>query len=263
MYLTKAAKGALFLLALIALFSLMGPWLSPYSYDATDLKIKNTPPSFSHLFGTDDLGRDLFTRTWYGARISLSVGLIAALIDLVVGVSWAAVATLHSARTDEWLMRIADILYSLPCLLVIILLIVVMGPGFSSIILALTVTGWVTMARVARGQFLQLREKEFFLAAVIIGVSKKRLLTHYLLLNSWPPIIATLSLTIPTAIFAEAFLSFLGLGVQAPMASWGVMASDGLPALYYYPWRLLIPAFWISVTMLGFNMVGDGIKEAR
>lgn len=261
MRLTVAAKVGIALLLFIITMAAVAPLLSSHSYDATHLALKNQPPSLTHFFGTDDLGRDLFIRIWYGARISLSIGIIAAFIDLVIGVLWGAAAALYGGRTDECLMRIADILYSLPCLLITIMLMVVLGPGFLTIIVALTVTGWVTMARIARGQFFQLRQKEFFLAAITVGVKRRRLLTHYLLPNSWPPILATLSLTVPTAIFAEAFLSFLGLGIQAPMASWGVMASDGLPALQYYPWRLLIPIVWISITMLAFNLIGDGIEE--
>lgn len=159
-------------------------------------------------------------------------------------------------------MRIADILYSLPYLLVVILLLVILGPGLSSILIAMTVIGWITMARVVRGQVLQLKEQEFVQAAVVLGAGFNHILFRHILPNALGPILVTLTLTVPSAIFAEAFLSFLGLGIQAPVASWGMMASDGLPAMAYYPWRLLFPSFFISLTILAFNWVGDGLRDA-
>jgi oligopeptide transport system permease protein len=160
------------------------------------------------------------------------------------------------------MMRIADVLYGLPYLLVVIMLMVVMGSGLIPIIIAMTITGWINMARIVRGQVLQLKEQEFVMAAEVLGASFSRILLKHLLPNAMGPIIVTMTLTVPTAIFTEAFLSFLGLGVQAPVASWGTMASEGLPALRYYPWRLFFPAAFISITMLAFNLVGDGLRDA-
>lgn len=258
----RPAMVGLALLSLLILMAIFGPLLSPYPYYETHLQLKNEPPSARFWFGTDELGRDLFTRIWWGARISLFVGITASLIDLVIGVFYGSIAGSIGGKSDELLMRIADILYSIPYLLVVILLMVIIGSGISTILIALTMTGWIAMARIVRGQILQLRELDFIKAAESLGASRWRILVRHLIPNAMGPIIVTVTLTIPTAIFAEAFLSFLGLGVQAPIASWGTMASDGLPALRYYPWRLFFPAAFISITMLSFNLLGDGLRDA-
>lgn len=224
--------------------------------------MKNQPPSSTYWFGTDELGRDLFTRCWWGARISLFVGISASLIDLIIGVMFGAFAGYVGGKTEEWMMRTADVLYAIPYLLVVILLMVIIGPGIFTIIIALTLTGWINMARIVRSQILQLKELDFVKAAIALGASRRRLLLCHLIPNAMGPIIVTVTLTIPSAIFAEAFLSFLGLGVQAPIASWGTMANDGLSALRYYPWRLFFPATFISLTMLSFNLLGDGLRDA-
>ncbi|WP_068467344.1 ABC transporter permease [Candidatus Protochlamydia phocaeensis] len=252
----------LMLLAVIAILTLSGPFLSGYPYDATHLALKNQPPSSQFWFGTDDLGRDLFTRVWYGARISLCVGLCAAIMDLFIGLLWGGIAGFFGGKIDETMMRLADILYSLPYLLVVIMLTVVWGSGLFSIIAALALIGWITMARIVRGQVLLLKEMDYILAAKALGAGPFRLLFKHLLPNAMGPVVVTLTLTIPSAIFSEAFLSFLGLGIQAPMASWGTMASEGLPAMTFYPWRLFFPAFFISLTMLSFHLIGEGLKDA-
>ncbi len=258
----RVAVFGFIVLIVLALFALIGPLLSSHPYYETNLVLKNQPPSRSYWFGTDDLGRDMFTRTCCGARISLFVGVTAALIDLIVGVLWGGTAALLGGKGDDALMRVADILYALPYLLIVIMLMVVMGSGLIPIIIALTITGWIGMARIVRGQLLQLKEQEYIHAAIALGADRKRILFKHLIPNAMGPIIVMMTLTIPIAIFTEAFLSFLGLGVQAPMASWGTMASDGLPAMRYYPWRLFFPAFFISITMLAFNLVGDGMRDA-
>jgi len=249
-------------LVVLIFMAIVGPFLTPYTYYETHLHLKNEPPSAKFWFGTDELGRDLFTRVWWGARISLLVGIAASLIDLVIGVFYGSLAASFGGRIEELMMRIADILYSIPYLLVVILLMVVIGSGIGTIILALTITGWISMARIVRGQILQLKELDFIKAAQSLGASRLRILWRHLIPNAIGSIIITVTLTIPTAIFAEAFLSFLGLGVQAPIASWGTMANDGLPALRYYPWRLFFPAGFISITMLSFNLLGDGLRDA-
>jgi len=258
----RIATCGLYLLITLFLFALVGPFLSSHSYHETNLVLKNHPPSLRFWFGTDDLGRDLFTRTCWGARISLFVGITAALVDMAIGVLWGGVAALLGGKADQLLMRVADILYAIPYLLVVIMLMVVVGTGLFPIIIALTLTGWISMARIVRGQLLQLKELEYIQAAIALGSGKARILRKHLLPNAMGPIIIAMTFTIPTAIFTEAFLSFLGLGVQAPMASWGTMASDGLSALRYYPWRLFFPACFISVTMLAFNLLGDGLRDA-
>lgn len=250
------------ILVLLSMFAIFGPMLSPYEHYEMHLPMKNSPPSSNFIFGTDELGRDMFTRTCYGARISLFVGITAALLDLVMGVTVGSLAGCIGGKFDETVMRCVDILYSIPHLLVVIMLMVIMGPGIFTIIIALTITGWIGMARIVRGQILQLKQLDFVRAAEALGASRLRILLRHLIPNAMGPILATMTLTIPTAIFAEAFLSFLGLGVQAPAASWGSMASTGVYAMRFYPWRLFVPATFISVTMLCFNLVGDGIRDA-
>ncbi|MEN9344456.1 MAG: oligopeptide transport system permease protein oppC [Chlamydiota bacterium] len=258
----KVAFVSLLILSMLFLTAILAPLLSPYTYYETQLHLKNSPPSQEFWFGTDELGRDLFTRCWWGARISFFVGITASFIDLIVGVLYGSIAALCGRRVEEWMMRCADILYSIPYLLVVILLMVVIGPGIMTIILALTITGWINMARIVRAQVLQVKAQDFVTAAVALGATQKRILFYHLIPNSLGPILVTLTLTVPAAIFAEAFLSFLGLGVQAPIASLGTMANDGLAALRYYPWRLFFPATIITLTMLGFNLLGDGLRDA-
>lgn len=258
----KVAMASLIFLIILILCAIFVPMIAQNNYFSTDLTGKNKTPSAEHWFGTDDLGRDVFVRIWYGARISLEVGFAAALSDLVIGILWGGIAGFSGGRVDELMMRIADILYAIPYLLVVILLMVVMDPGVLTIIIALSITGWIGMARIVRGQMLQLKEQEFVLAARSLGADSKRIILKHLIPNALGPIIVTLSLTVPSAIFTESFLSFLGLGVAAPIASWGTMASEGLPAMKYYPWRLMFPALFISFTMLAFNLFGDGIRDA-
>jgi len=258
----KLAVVGLCFLGLLLLMAAIGPMITSYTYYETHLHLKNHKPGSLFWFGSDELGRDLFTRIWWGARISLFVGISAAIIDMVIGVFYGAFAGLVGGKVDELMMRFADILYSLPYLLVVILLMVVMGPGIITIIIAMTITGWINMSRIVRAQILQLKELDFTLAARSLGASRLRILVKHLIPNTMGTIITTMTLTIPAAIFTEAFLSFLGLGVQAPIASWGTMANDGLSALRYYPWRLFFPAAFISFTMLSFNLVGDALRDA-
>lgn len=258
----KISRYGLYILALILLMTCLGPIISGFRYDETHLALKNTSPSFQFWFGSDDLGRDVFTRVCYGARISLFVGFTAAIIDVSIGILWGGMAGLFGGYVDELMMRIADILFAIPYLLIAILMMVVLGSGILSIILAITIMGWITMARIVRGQVLVIKEMEYVLAAKALGANFLHILLKHVLPNATGPILITLTLTIPSAIFAEAFLSFLGLGIQAPIASWGTMASESLSALQYYPWRLFFPAFFISLTMLSFYMIGEGLKQA-
>lgn len=257
-----AIVGLAFLIMLIIMAAL-APILSTWSVTAQDLKSQNMPPSSLHWFGTDDLGRDIFVRTWYGARISLFVGFMAALIDFLIGVTYGGYSGYKGGKTDIVMMRVLEVLYGLPYLLVVILLMVVMGPSLLTIIIALTITGWISMARLVRGQVLQLKNQEYVTAARSFGAGTAHIIRRHLLPNSMGPILVQMTLTVPTAIFAEAFLSFLGLGVQAPYASWGVMANDALGVILSGDWwQLFFPALFISLTMFAFNVVGDGLQDA-
>ncbi|WP_243385716.1 ABC transporter permease [Bacillus kexueae] len=258
----KLALFGVVLLVLLVFMALFGPYMTPYDYETNDLMNANKPPSSEHWFGTDELGRDVFTRTWYGARISLFIGLAAALIDFAIGIIWGGIAGYRGGRTDEVMMRFADILWGVPYLLLVILLMVVMGQGLVTMIVAMSITGWINMARIVRGQVLQLKSQEYVLASQTLGASTTRIMTKHLIPNTMGPILVTMTLTIPSAIFTEAFLSYLGLGVPAPLASWGTMANDGLPALQYYPWRLFFPATFICLTIFAFNVIGDGLRDA-
>lgn len=258
----KMAMTALGILGLIVLAAIFAPLFSKYNYYSNDLLNTNKPPSSEHWFGTDDLGRDIFVRTWYGARISLLVGLAAAAIDLFIGVIYGGIMGFFGGRVDNIMNKFSEILYSIPYLLVVILLLVVLEPSLGTIILALTITGWITMSWIVRGEIMQLKNREFVLASRSMGASSGRLLFRHLLPNAVGPIIVTITLSVPNAIFAEAFLSFLGLGVQAPIASLGSMINDSLTGWLYYPWRFLFPAILISLTMLSFNIFGDGLRDA-
>lgn len=251
----------IFLIFMIG-FAILIPLLSNHSYDEINLSLKNHPPSYAYWFGTDDLGRDLFIRIWLGARISLFVGISAALIDLFIGMVFGGIAALAGGKIDQVMVGTMDILSSIPSLLIIIPLMVVIGPGLHTIIIALSILGWITMARVVRGQLMKLRVQGYALAAKALGANFWQILFLHLFPNAIGPILVTLTLTISSAIFTEAFLSYLGLGIQAPIASWGTMASEGLPAMEYYPWRLWFPAIFISATLFAFNIIGNSISDA-
>ena len=257
----KLAIVGFFILIIVALMAIFVPWLSPYSY-REQLGVYNAPPSASHWFGTDDLGRDIFVRAWMGARISLFIGITAAVIDLIIGVAWGSIAGLVGGRVDDIMMRIADVLTAVPYLLVVIILLVVLQPGLLPMIIALSITGWVNMARIVRGEVLSIKSREYVLAARTLGANTTHIIMKHLVPNALGAILVTMTLTIPSAIFTESFLSYLGLGVPQPMASWGTMASDGNNALDTAPWRLIFPAILISVTIFAFNAVGDGLRDA-
>ncbi|WP_191565876.1 ABC transporter permease [Metabacillus idriensis] len=259
----KLAMTGLLFLIFITFMAIFGPIISPHSVRTQVLTDQNLSPSAKYWFGTDELGRDVFTRTWYGARISLFVAAIAALIDFVIGIIYGGIAGYKGGKVDHFMMRVVEVLYGLPYLLVVILLMVVMGPGLFTIIVALTVTGWIGMARIVRGQVLQIKNYEFVHASKSFGTKTSRIIRKNLIPNTMGPIIVQITLTVPSAIFAEAFLSFLGLGIQAPFASWGVMASDALSTILTgHWWRLFFPALCISLTMFAFNVLGDGLQDA-
>ncbi|TVY08600.1 ABC transporter permease [Paenibacillus cremeus] len=259
----KLAMLGLIIIIVLALLAIFGPLLTDQSYSKQVLLDANQKPSAAHWFGTDDLGRDVYARILYGARISLFIGLMAALIDFLIGIVFGGIAGYFGGRVDNIMMRFVDILYGVPHLLVVILLMVVMGPGLMTIIVALSATGWLGMARIVRGQVLTLKTSEYVLAARTLGAGAGYIIRKHLLPNAVGIIIVQVTFSVPSAIFAEAFLSFLGLGIQPPMASWGVMANDALSTILSGQWwRLFYPAFFISLTMLAFNLVGDGLQDA-
>lgn len=257
----KIAMLGLIIIILLMLTAIIGPMLSSHTYDEQNLMLTNSPPSAEHWFGTDNLGRDIFIRVLYGARISLSIGIVASLLNLFIGVIYGGIAGFCGGKIDRIMMNIVDILYSVPTLLYVILLMVILKPGLINIFIALGIGYWLQMARIVRGQILSMKEQEFVLAAKTVGVSKARILLRHLLPNAMGAIIVTMTLAIPDAIFTEAFLSFIGLGVAAPMASWGVLASEGVNNLRAYPFQLFFPALAISITMLAFNFLGDGLRD--
>lgn len=250
-----------FLLAVCLSLAFLGPALSPYEFDAINLKATNLPPSWSHWFGTDDLGRDQFTRVALALQLSLVTGCTAALIDCLIGVVWGASAAMLGGKADLVLMRIVDILASIPHTILAIVLLVMLGPGFITLIIAMVIAGWLTMARLMRAHTLTLMSKEYVLSARMLGAGFFHILQKHILPNSLTVVATTLLLTVPHAIFLESFLSFLGLGVPPPSASLGSMVQEALAALPYYPWRLLFPAAWISVAMLAFNLMGERITN--
>jgi len=242
--------------------AIFGPYMRPFDYAHQDLFNTNKPFSKVHWFGTDYLGRDLFVRVWMGARVSLFIGVTIAFLDAVIGVTYGGIAGYFGGQVDNIMMRIVDILYGIPYLILVILLMVVMGQGLWTIITAMVMTGWVGMARIVRGQVLQLKEQEFVLAAKTLGASPGRIILRHLIPNALGPIIVSMTFDVPNAIFSEAFLSYIGLGIRAPLASWGTLANDATQVLLMYPMQLFIPGFFISVTMLAFNMLGDGLRDA-
>lgn len=258
----RLALGGMAIVAVMTVLAVAGPWLCPYTYDYQDFANANAWPSPAHWFGTDSLGRDLLVRVLYGARISLSIGLVASVINVVIGVLYGGIAGLVGGRTDRIMMHIVDVLYSIPMLLYVILLMVVFKPGLLNIYLALGIAYWLAMARIVRGQILSLKQQDYVLAARSCGASTWQILRRHMIPNCVGPIIVTLTLSIPDAIFTEAFLSFIGLGVAAPMASWGVLASEGIASMRSFPFQLVFPAIALSVTMLGFMFLGDGLRDA-
>lgn len=257
----KLAITGLIILFIVMLMALIVPEVWRYSY-SEQTGIYNHAPNADFLFGTDNLGRDIFVRSWVGARISLAIGLSAAAIDVVIGVLWGSIAGIVGGKVDNVMMRIADILTAVPYLLVVILLLVVMDQGLFPMIVALSITGWVRMARIVRGEVMSIKNQEYVLAARTLGADTKHLIRKHLIPNSLGSIIVTMTLTIPAAIFTESFLSYIGLGVTPPMASWGTMASEGNEAIMTAPWRLFFPALLISITIFAFNAVGDGLRDA-
>ena len=251
-----------FLLVMCTLAAL-APWL-PFLSDpaAQDLARGATPPTFSHWFGTDELGRDLFARVLHGGRISMLVGLVGTLVSLLIGVTWGAVAGYVGGRTDDLMMRVVDVLYALPYIFLVILLLVFFSKSLLMLFVALGLVQWLTMARIVRGQVLSLKHQTFVEAARALGASDLAIVFRHIVPNTLGPVIVYTTLTVPAVILQEAFLSFLGLGVQPPDASWGVLVSEGAGMLAFFPWLVIFPGLALSLTLLAFNFLGDGLRDA-
>jgi oligopeptide transport system permease protein len=258
----KLAMGGLIFIILITLAAIFGPMLSKYNYTAQDLSMADMGPSAAHWFGTDKFGRDLFVRVLVGARISLTIGLVASALSIFIGVLYGGISGYCGGTVDNIMMRIVEAIYAIPMTIYVILIMIVLKPGLESIIIALTISFWITMARIVRGQIMSLKEQEFVLAAKTIGASPLRIILKHLIPNCLGQIIVTLTLSVPDAIFQEAFLSFIGLGISPPLASWGSLASDALGGFQLYPYQLLFPSLAICFTMLAFNLLGDGLTYA-
>lgn len=258
----KVAMTGIIVILIITLIAIFAPMFYKHNYYSQDFAIKNQGPSAEHWFGTDKFGRDQFARIVYGARISLTVAYVASILNIVIGVLYGGISGYFGGMVDTIMMRIVDILYSIPMMIYVILLMLIMTPGIKSIIIALAISYWIGMARIVRGEILALKEQDFVLAARTLGASSLRIIVRHLIPNCIGSIIVTLTLMVPQAIFTEAFLSFVGLGISAPAASWGTLASDGVEVLSLYPSQLLYPSVAICITILAFNMFGDGLRDA-
>lgn len=259
----RMAVIATIIFGVILLLCLIGPLLlAQHSGETNDLANTFKKPSISHWFGTDDLGRDLFVRTLEGGRISLAVGFLATAVSLMIGVVYGSIAGYIGGRTDAFLMRIVDILYSLPFTIFVILLMVMFGRNFILLFVAIGFVEWLTMARIVRAQIMALKDTEFVEAARALGYGNLRIIFGHLLPNILGPVIIYASLTVPAVMLLEAVLSFLGLGVQPPMSSWGLLIKDGAEKIDVYPWLLIFPALFFSATLFSLNFIGDGLRDA-
>ena len=258
----KMAMFGLVFIVIITLFAVFGPIFCPYGYEDADFFHVNEWPSKAHWFGTDALGRDLYVRVLYGARISLSIGVVAALVNMIIGVLYGGIAGFCGGLVDNVLMRIVDILIALPSLLYTILLMMLLGTNIRSILIALCLSSRVGTARITRSQVVTLKHQEYALAGRLAGASSFEILLRHLLPNAMGPIIVSVMFLIPSAIFSEAFLSFLGIGIQKPMASWGSLANDAIGTLVSSPYQMFFPIAAISLTMFSLNFIGDGLRDA-
>jgi oligopeptide transport system permease protein len=268
----RAAVAGMIVLGLVAALALLAPLLSPFAYDEVNYDIIACAPGWwpvqatctapGHIFGTDAVGRDLFVRVLFGARVSLAVGLVATLVSLLIGVLYGATAGYLGGRIDGLMMRIVDVLYSLPFIFFVIILMVIFDRNFILLFVAIGAVEWLTMARIVRGQTLSIKQKEFIEAARAGGVSPFGIILRHVIPNVVGPVMVYVTLTVPGVILTESFLSFLGLGIQEPLTSWGVLISDGADQMETAPWMLLFPALFMAVTLFCFNFIGDGLRDA-
>ena len=258
----RLALAGLAYLLIVALLCTLAPIIAPYPFETTDLSLGATAPSVDHWLGTDTLGRDLLSRTLYGGRISLLVGVLATMVSLLIGVSYGLISGFIGGRTDRTMMRLIEIIFAMPFTIFVILLTVVFGRSIVLIFVAIGAVEWLTMARIVRGQALSLRVREFVQASEALGQSSSKIIAKHLLPNLLGSIIVYATLTIPSVMLLEAFVSFLGLGVQAPMTSWGILIKDGADAMQTHPWLLLFPSIVFSLTLFSLNFLGDGLRDA-
>ena len=253
--------GGIYVLLLLTL-AIFTPLIAPYDYAYQDLSLGPVGPTTDHLLGTDTLGRDLLTRMLYGSRISLMVGFLATMVALVIGVLWGTIAGFAGGRVDAIMMRIVDVLYGIPFIILIILLMVIFGRNLVLLFMAIGAVEWLTMSRIVRSQVMSLSQQEFVLAAEAMGVSQKDIIFRHLIPNAIGPVIVYATLTVPQIMLLEAFLSFLGRGVQAPMSSWGLLIRDGAVSMEEYWWLLVFPSLAFSLTLFSLNFIGDGLRDA-
>jgi oligopeptide transport system permease protein len=258
----KLSLFSLIYIVSLVVMALITPFVAPFDYAYQDLSLGASAPSSDHLLGTDTLGRDLLTRMMYGSRISLMVGFLATSVALVIGVIWGTVAGFSGGKTDAIMMRIVDTLYGIPFIILIILLMVIFGRNLILLFLAIGAVEWLTMARIVRSQVLNLSKQEFILSAEAMGVSKISIVFRHLIPNAMGPVIVYATLTVPQIMLLEAFLSFLGLGVQPPLSSWGLLIRDGAVSMEEYWWLLIFPSLAFSLTLFSLNFIGDGLRDA-
>lgn len=256
-----AIIGVIFIL-LMTLVAIFGPIISPYTYEEQNYDVTNLPPCKEYIFGTDQFGRDQFTRIAYGARISLTIGIVAAVVNMIIGALYGGIAGYFGKKTDMIMMRIVDIFAAIPSLLYIILIMLFLGHNLQSILIAICLTYWFGTARQTRGQILSIKGQDFAMAAKVAGETDFQILLHHLIPNAIGPIIVTVTFLVPSAIFEEAFLSFIGIGISVPIASWGTLANDGMKVMGLYPYQMVFPAMAISLTMFALNFIGDGLRDA-
>ena len=260
----KAAVFSLCLLTVITFLCIVGPWLLPHAFDAADWDAMSLPPTLknAHFFGTDESGRDLLVRSLVGGRVSLLVGFLATMSAVTLGIVWGATAGFIGGRVDAFMMRFVDMMYAVPYLLIAILMVTILGRAFYLVVITITVFSWMNMARVVRGQTLSLRSKEFIEAARALGVPTRRIIFQHIVPNLLGIVAIYTTVTVPAVILVESVLSFLGLGIQEPMTSWGVLIHDGASVMEVSPWMLLFPAGMLSLTLYCFNYIGDGLRDA-
>ncbi len=259
---SKISMISMAILVLLILLAIVGPLTNGYTYFDTNLTNVDKEPSAEHWFGTDTLGRDMWTRVWSGARVSLFIGIVVTLVESIIGILIGGASGYYGGKLDMFIMRFVDILSALPFLVLVILIMMIMKPGLMPIIVALAITGWMGKARLVRGQVFSLKEQEFVLAATTLGASSSRLILKHLIPNCLGVIIVSMTFSVPANIFAEAWLSFIGLGVNPPQTSWGQLAAAGAQVFQTKPYLMFIPAFFISITMLSLQLFGDGLRDA-
>lgn len=258
----KVAFAGLIIIICYTILAIFGPMMNKYSYTEINSSKMNQFISSEHWFGTDELGRDLWTRIWRGARVSLSIGFIATILNTVIGGLVGGMSGYYGGTLDTVLMRIIDVMYGIPYLIVSILVMVVLGQGITSLIIAMVIVGWIGTARFVRGEVLRLKEQDFVSAAKVLGTSDLAIIVKHIIPNIMGLIITNLTMAVPKAIFNEAFLSYIGLGIAPPECSWGILAKSGAKLLRIYPYQLFIPSFFICTTMLALNLLGDGLRDA-